>query len=174
MLRPLKVITSSGWSESITPLQPPSHFIVCGKWGEGGVKVMKTMTWNHNNLITRKQTDCRCCDQQLPWTSLGRHPAICLPKASRGWWVCCVTRPLANLWENLLQMNASGRRVIWHILIWRRESVQSLPILAQQAPHWCPCSHLPQQSLHRRGGLGWQCLGFILGTRLLFIPTHFR
>lgn len=29
-------------------------------------------------------------------------------------------------------------------------------------------------SLYIEGGLGRQCLGFILGTRLLFIPAHFR
>lgn len=29
-------------------------------------------------------------------------------------------------------------------------------------------------SLYIEGGLGWQCLGFILGTQLLFIPGHFR
>lgn len=77
-------------------------------------------------------------------------------------------------WEYLPQMNANGWRFIWHISIWRCESVQSLPILAQQAPHWCPCSHLPRQPLHRGGGLGWQCFGFILGTQPLFIPAHFR
>lgn len=42
-------------------------------------------------------------------------------------------------WEHLPQMNESGRRFIWHISRRRRESVQSLPILAQQAPYWCPC-----------------------------------
>lgn len=62
-------------------------------------------------------------------------------------------------WEYLTQMNASGRRFIWDILILRSVSVQSLPILAHPAPHWCPCGHLPQQSL-RRGG-SWMAAPWI-------------
>lgn len=41
-----------------------------------------------------------------------------------------------------------------------------------RASPWRPCSHLAQQPLE--GVSGWQCLGFILGTWLLFILAHSR
>lgn len=76
-------------------------------------------------------------------------------------------------WEYLTQMNASGRRFIWDILILRSVSVQSLPILAHPAPHWCPCGHLPQQSL-RRGG-SWMAAPWIYtGDSAIIHPCSFQ
>lgn len=76
-------------------------------------------------------------------------------------------------WEYLPQMYASGRRFIWHISIWRHKGVQSLLTLAQKAPHWCSCSRLPQQSLHRGGS--WMAVPWIYtGNSTIIHPWSFQ
>lgn len=72
-----------------------------------------------------------------------------------------------------LQMYARGMRFISHFLILRGWSLRSLFFPdSLQSGQWRPCSHLPPQPLE--GVSGWQCLGFILGTWLLFILAHSR
>lgn len=175
MFRPLKVTVFLGLFRIHHPTNCLLFTWLCMGDGGWGIKAMKTMTWNLTNLINRKQTDRLCCDQQLPWTSLWRHPAVCLPEASRGWWLCLVTRPFLNLLG--ISPTNECKWLEIHLTHFNMKAWECAvpPYPGSASPHWCPCSRLPQQPLHRGGGgLGWQCFGFILGTWPLFIPAHFR